>query len=247
MKEKFKAPSRLIVAEYIVGEVDMQRSHQENVEPSQITEIMKDLIRSCEEFRIPLYVLTNVKINFESDFIHFVEQPIESSLSEISLYFKRWIMAFQFLSEHSEIEEIFFVDAGDVEVINYPFHDLKKNRLYMSDEGFDLNSSIVVANDAPKEIKKFLEINKNLQLLDPGVVGGKREIVMEFLSLLANQIARGERKFREGVDNGIGVFEMAIISYVSYNFFSERLIHGRKITTMVFQNKRNSYSWFKHK
>lgn len=241
-----KLPKQVIIAEYIVGKADAQRGdiikNVDDILPQ--TEL---LVNSTKAFQVPVYVLTNEFLEYQTSELIIQQQLVPSAFKNLPLYYMRWMMAYQFLFAHPEIEEAVFVDLGDVEMLHNPFGNLDENRLYFSDEEALLTNVIVSQGVKPKYATDFFNNNKHLQLLDPGVIAGKRSILIEYLGLVTNTIAKTAINMQRGLEEGLQTFEMAIMNYVAYRYFPNRLRHGRQVSTVIFQNKTNEYSWFKHK
>ena len=159
-------------------------------------------------------------------------------------------MAFYFLQAHPEIEKAVLTDAGDVTMLNYPFDNIKDNTLYMGDETTFLFYSWLVINDEnPQYIKDFIFENANsLPTLNLGVMAGTRATLIEYLGIMVKLITEAKLKFKKGnKDYQIGHYEMAISNYVAYKYFSDRLVHGREVSSLFFGYQKHSSAWFKHK
>lgn len=241
-----KAPKQVIIAEYIVGKADAQRR---NVQKTvyDILPQTKLLVDSTKPFQVPVYVLTNKPFDYCTPELVIQQQPIPAVFEHLSLYYMRWIMAYRFLFAHPEIEEAVFVDLGDVEMLHNPFGHLEEAKLYFGDEESLLNNVIVTQGSKPDYAIDFFNSHSHLQLLNPGVVGGKRAILIEYLGLVTNIIAKTMFNIQMGLEEGLQNFEMAIMNYVAYRYFPNRIRHGRQVSTIFYQNKTNNYSWFKHK
>lgn len=163
-------------------------------------------------------------------------------------YFLRWELTLEYLLNHPEIENAALVDAGDVEMMNYPFDDIEENKIYVGDEEQNLTAQIVVDDDKPEYLDDFIKQARYLQLLNTGVVVGSRKILLEFLSVMVRLFTEdaNNEKFYPEVAH-LGDFEMALVNYVLYTKFPKRLCHGRKVTTYFVYYERNSSAWFKHK
>lgn len=246
MKQVRKVPKQVIVAEFITGQADMQRQRR-IARAEDIAEKAELIAKSAAKFNLPVYVLTNEQIDYQFSNLTIETIKIAPEYQHLSLYFLRWIMAYQFLFAHHEIEEVFFVDLGDVELLHNPFGKLDKGALYFGDESNYLSHNIVQAYRKPEYAKKFLAENQELQLLNPGVIGGKRDIVLEYLGILVNLIAKTVFDIKYHGEQGLVLFEMAIINYVAYRYFSTRVKTGRQVATLFWTYRNNDYSWFKHK
>lgn len=241
-----KVPKRVIVAEFILGHDYKQRSNSEELVDDILLKT-KLLVNSTKRFKVPVYVLTNEKIAYKTTELVVYHQEIPKTFSDLPLYYRRWVLAYQFLLAHPEVEEAAFVDLGDVEMLHNPFGKFEQSRLYIGDEESLVTNFIVSKEPKPSYAVKFFDNHNFLQLLNPGVVAGLRPILLEFLGLVNNTIARTMIDIELGKESGLRKFEMAIINYVAYRYFPNRIVHGRRVSTVFFQDKGNDYSWFKHK
>lgn len=80
--------------------------------------------------------------------------------------------------QHPEFENVALVDVSDVEVLNYPFDQVKDDTLYFGDEFKYLDTGIIKDDAKTPEMKAFFDENPELQMLNPGVIVGTREIII---------------------------------------------------------------------
>lgn len=239
-------PKKLIIAEFLIGKIDQQRP-ENRLNAEDIVKRAKVLSNSTKKHQIPVYVLTDADFSYQSEYLKIVYQSVPKEFNRLPMYFMRWMMAYQFLFVHPEIEEVFFVDLGDVEMMVNPFGNILPNRLYMGDENVNMTSGHFTDVVVPDYARKFFDEHWYLKVLDPGIIGGKRAIVLEYLGVLVNLMAQTFLGIQNGTDKGLQSFEMAIINYAAYRYFPTRIKQGRQVSTIVFQNRHNEYSWFKHK
>ncbi|WEV40106.1 hypothetical protein [Lactobacillus sp. ESL0681] len=237
----------VVIAQFFTNMYDGQRG--QTLQNIDITDITKDLYESVTGFNTELHVI----INFENPT---TPPPLEKLITiepfkhylNNKLYFLRWEVTFDYLLKHPEIDKAALVDAGDVEMMNYPFDDVKEGIIYVGDEYIDLTGGIVTDDNKPKYLVDFVKKNRHLQLLNTGVMVGTRKTLLEFLAILIKLIVEDARdeKFYPDQDH-LGNFEMAITCYVLYKFFPERICHGRKVNTHYRYDEHNTTSWFRHK
>ncbi|WP_461243207.1 hypothetical protein [Secundilactobacillus muriivasis] len=238
--------STAVIGEYITNMRDVQRSSSGDRE--SLIEQIQPLVASTRRFGTRSIILTNDDLQMEEPGLTITKVPLFTGYKDLTLYFHRWEMAFTFLKQHPEIEKVFFVDATDVQMCHYPFDQLEPGKLYFGDEYSDLSAQIIHDNAISEVIHSFLKTNQSLQLLNPGVVGGYRDIVMAFLGRLtvniANIMATDQLTHRLGT---IGRLEMALINYTAYHSFKNHLIHGRIVTSRFMFYESESTAWFRHK
>lgn len=217
--------------------------------PSKVAEQTHSLAR----FNVPYYVLTNDSTQEPIDNLHVVNvnlDKIYQSYPDMTLYFYRIFMTFYFLQAHPEIEKAVLTDATDVTMLNYPFDEIKPDTLYMGDEtAFLFETDIILNNEGPQYLQDFFLRNGNLlPTLNLGVMAGTRAVLMEYLGMMVKLITEAKLKFKQGDERyRLRAFEMAISNYVAYEYFQDRLVHGRKVTSFFSGFQPHSSAWFKHK
>ncbi|WEV43348.1 hypothetical protein OZX56_07550 [Lactobacillus sp. ESL0684] len=237
----------VVIAQFLTNMYDTQRG--QTLQNVDVTDITKDLYESVARFDTELHTI----INFENPTTPppleklITVEPFKHYLNN-KLYFLRWEVTFDYLLKHPEIDKAALVDAGDVEMMNYPFNDVNEGIIYVGDEYNDLTDGIITCDNKPYYLNNFIQKNRSLQLLNTGVMIGTRKTLLEFLAILIKLIVEDARdeKFYPDQDN-LGSLEMALTNYVLYNFFSDRIQHGRKITNQFEFDDRDSQAWFKHK
>lgn len=242
--ETKKIEKNIILAEFLTG-YDSQKNREATI--SDILPLTTELVESARNLSLSVYVLTNEYIDDpEVDKLTIIHRTEGSEVRELSLYFRRWIMAYWFVLEHPELDEIAMVDLGDVKVMNNPFGKISSDKLYFGDEPAPVNSPIVMNEWMPDYAKKFLIENQQLQMLNPGVIIGKRTIIIEFLGQMVNIIYDRLVAIKKG-EHPLRRLEMAMINYVAYRYFPNRIVHGRIVNSEFGFFIDNSNSWFKHK
>lgn len=155
-----------------------------------------------------------------------------------SPYFERWLKEWQYLRDHPEINNVFVVDATDVEMVNKPFEHMQKGVLYVGDENDTLSNKWMTAMHKEIGVNKFLRANPTKPLLNCGVVGGDRKTVMELL-----------RKMYKYYFETLGAdqTEMGVFNMLLYTEFAGRFEHGRKVTSVFKKVEVETNAWFRHK
>lgn len=164
----------------------------------------------------------------------------------MQLHDYHWIVSHNYLKRHTEIENVFFTDCPDCEVINNPFIQPEYNigTLYCGDEPETICESkwIQYAANNPELIKLelFVEIFKsNKPLYNGGVLGGGRDVVLQFTELISELIELV--KFRP--NDGTG--DMALYNYILHKYFNPA--HGYPINSIFKGYEDRNDVWFKHK
>ncbi|MDF7638642.1 hypothetical protein PT285_04410 [Lactobacillus sp. ESL0791] len=242
-----KNNENVVIAQFFANMYDAQRDC--TLEDVDIVAITKKLYESVAKFDVELRVLINFKNKT-------TPPPLEKLVSvdffrhypNNKFYFLRWEVTLNYLLQHPEIKKAALVDAGDVEMLNYPFDDVQEDTIYVGDEFVDLTGSIIVHDSKPAYLADFVAKNRHLQLLNTGILVGTREILVEYLAILMKLVvedAKNEKFHPE--EAHLGSFEMALTCYVLYKFFKGRICSGRKVSTHYRYFEHQSSAWFKHK
>lgn len=214
-----------------------------------VAEKVQKLAQSLGRFKVPLYTLTNSDEEKDEDGFHIIHMDLAKEYTGLTVFFHRLILAFKFLQAHPEIEKAIISDASDVTMLNYPFDSMENGKLYMGDEwGIMGDTRILYSDRDPFFIKKFIAENQLLPTMNMGIIAGSREILIEYLGIIIQFISDSQVKVQQGDDTAaLGNHDMELGNYVAYRYFADRLVHGRKIST-IFQGFQSiSSAWLEHK
>lgn len=168
--------------------------------------------------------------------------------TSISPYFQRWVSIYQFLQANKDIDRAFCIDATDVELLKNSFHSDLGDYLYVGDEPGKLNSEWMRKYHRSRVIQKFIAQYGEFRIMNAGICGGNRELLMQFIhKLLSVHFDNQSDVFykRNGavtMDSDMGIF-----NYVCYRFFAVRVKHGPMVNTEFKAYEYNDHSFFKHK
>lgn len=153
-------------------------------------------------------------------------------------YFERWLKEWQYLRDHPEIANVFVVDATDVDMVNNPFTHIKPNTLYVGDEpNQKINSNWMLTRHLEPSVNRYLRANGDKPLLNCGVVGGDRRIVMDLLKDMY------QYHFAKPHD----LTEMGIFNVLLHDKYADRIEYGRKVTSLFKKYEVTTDAWFRHK
>lgn len=153
-------------------------------------------------------------------------------------YFERWLKEWQYLREHPEIANVFVVDATDVDMVNNPFVHIKPNMLYVGDEpNLKINSPWMITRHLEPSVNRYLRENADKPLLNCGVVGGSRQIVMDLCKDMY------EYHFKKRQD----ATEMGIFNVLLHTKYADRIEYGRHVTSLFKKFEETTDAWFRHK
>lgn len=132
---------------------------------------VKEQATSLAEHDVPFYVLTDDPQQVvDKGSFHITHIDSFKHYPDLSIFFYRLLMAYDFLQDHPEIEKAALTDANDVTMLNYPFDKIQENTLYMCTEwGLLGDIWIINSNDSPYFIKNLLLNTKCYQLLTPAL------------------------------------------------------------------------------
>jgi glycosyltransferase involved in cell wall biosynthesis len=153
----------LVIACYFAGVADVQRNGTKwDADLGNIEKLRRSVERQGLEF---------VLIHNCFDLPNRVE--ISSSP-----YFERWLHEWRYLRDRRDVNNVFVVDATDVDLVNNPFPHLKPGTLYIGDENATLANPWLITKHLEPTVNDYLRRNADKQLLNCGVVGGSRKLVM---------------------------------------------------------------------
>jgi hypothetical protein len=164
----------------------------------------------------------------------------------MQLHDYHWVVSHNYLLRHDEIENVFFTDCPDCEVINNPFTQPGYNdqELYCGDEAEPIGKSAwmncALRNPELLKLENFNEIfTSENPLYNAGVLGGHRSKVIEFTGLISELIDR--LAFRP--NDGTG--DMALYNYILHRNFKP--VHGFPVNSVFKGYEDRQDVWFKHK
>lgn len=164
----------------------------------------------------------------------------------MQLHDYHWVISHNYLIRHKEIENLFFTDCPDCEVINNPFiqEGYDSTKLYCADEPETITESKWIQhclkNPVWANMEGFAEIlASNEALYNGGVLGGGRDIVLKFTGLISELVE--QVKFR--INDGTG--DMALYNYILHKHFNP--VHGFPVNSVFKAYENRNDVWFKHK
>lgn len=158
----------------------------------------------------------------------------------------RWIL-YHYLLARENYDEVFFIDATDAAVCSNPFLHTAADTLYCGDEIGQPSGHETVAHPwlldmarkrgTPAMVRLF-ESQPSLPLLNCGVVGGSRAVLLDFFRTL---MLVGFYKAEKLVD-------MAFFNYALHSgLFRHRIVHGQPVTSVYKRYQNRDDVWFSHK
>jgi hypothetical protein len=198
---------------------------------------LEPLLNSCKGLRLAIF-----HDCFKTELPNFIEVPKQNQISSNAY---RWHLFNTYLKKYN-YNHIFLVDSTDVECYNSPFGSDLGNYLWIGDEKHaTVDSPWMKAHQAPyvtmPDYNQIIIENRKHRLLNCGIVGGKREVVLEYLELVTKYQSECNLPDNISVD-------MAVHNYVIFKHFKGRYKHGVQVNTVFRKNEKpNGVSWWRHK
>jgi glycosyltransferase involved in cell wall biosynthesis len=234
----FRERENLIITNYFTKLNDFQRTTKMVEDIS----LLKTLIESLNGQKL---IILN---DCFDDKIDGCVQYLKVSTGMTRVYIQRWVSILGYLIENKDhIDKVFCVDGTDVTMLNNPFSLMKDDKLYCGDETNKLSCEWMVNHNKNTKIVKLINEKKDEVLLNAGLLGGKVETVISFISKLLCSYSDmvSEKYFNSREDSGDS--DMGLFNYIAYTYFEDIIIHGTRVNTVFKDEKANSVSWFKHK
>jgi len=235
---EFREKRDIILTSYLTSVSDPQRN--ENFKADK--KALQPLINSVKSES--LVILNDCFDNQENENIEY--KRIDASLNP---YFQRWVSYYRYLlANRDKLNFVFITDATDVEMLNAPFRRMQKGILYTGDEPNELGCEWMVKYHPHKSIQKFINENKDLVLLNAGLLGGDVETVIRFINRLLSLYFQSvsDNHFHKDKPD-CGTTDMGAFNYIARTEFDDIIVHGTMVNTVFKDNKGNNVSWFKHK
>lgn len=187
---------------------------------------------------------------YQSSSIQFIKVDFNTQLNG-NVY--RYIVYNDFLKKFgNQIENLFFTDIGDVEVVKNPFEDSffkeNNNAIFCGDEVelFDnewMRAHCTHLRNKILDFSDFEKQHKFATLLNCGIIGGKTSLLILLMKELAeihNTVTiSNQTKY---------TLDMGAFNYAINKLFSDEIIHGFPVNTRFKYFETNRLDcWFRHK
>lgn len=172
---------------------------------------------------------------------------VHTQLGVENLYFQRWYDYWRWLRDHPEVRYVWCVDGTDVEMLNEP-GPYELGKIYLGSEPGRIGDGWLRRNHPIASVQKLVRDQPDRTLLNAGLVGGEREVVMEFLHDLirAHQDSLIDHFHAQGDHAGVG--DMGLFNVVArLPKWDERRVFGSLINTEFKAYARSDASWWRHK
>lgn len=160
----------------------------------------------------------------------------------------RWLNNYLYLKNNPQIDWAFFVDSTDVEMIKDPFQFMCEDKLYIGSEPKKVNDSWMQAFHNDVSTKDFLESFKDETLLNCGILGGHRDLLLSFMAKLIDHYLQNVELNK--IDCSVNIAsDMGLFNKVAYESFADVIEYGPHINTTFgkWEPRETATAWWKHK
>jgi hypothetical protein len=174
IRYEFRQPRDVVLTAYLTGARDPQRQQNWKPDPKALDPLVNSLIKRMSPADI---VVFSNEIEAEGAWNVRVGPPQ-------SPYFDRWLHFYRWLRDHPEVRFVWCVDSTDVVSLAPPF-DLEPGVLYVGSEHNLVGMDWMRKNG--EQYAEWIEAHKDEQLLNCGLIGGERAVVMAVLHDLVRE------------------------------------------------------------
>lgn len=242
----------LVCASLFTGVYDVNRNE---MVPHDDFQVIKKWYQSMQDLTLNGIIFHN---NFSEktisevqlEHIDFIKVDFNTTLNA-NVY--RYLVYLDFLKEYgNQIQNVFFTDITDVEVLRNPFEDSfftqNSDSLFCGDEEELLDNEWMhdhcthLRNLMP-EFKDFENENRTQTLLNCGVIGGKTAVMTSLLE----ELTRIHTTYTISNQTPY-TLDMGAFNFVARTGFSRRIKHGLPVNTRFksYEAERTD-CWFRHK
>lgn len=154
-----------------------------------------------------------------------------------SPYQYRWLAQWRYLRDHPEVDMCWLTDAADVEMLRDPFPHMRPDVLFVGWENVTLDCQWI-RDHCPDGLVSWVDENSHLTLLNTGIVGSQRRVLLELCRRMVDLWVSSEQKDP--------LTEMAQFNYVVRTMDVE-LVTGPRVTTLFKAEQDNGYAFWRHK
>src|SRR5690606_28043459 len=144
---------------------------------------------------------------------------VHAKVTGINPYFARWQEYYRYLRGNPDIHRVWCVDGTDVRMLREPFDIIQPGRLYTGYEPTTCANEWIVKNHPDAQIQSYLEEHRNDTLLNAGLLGGVRDVVMSFCHRMTRFYYDDWQDFIMGWETKkVGVGDMGAFQVVAGGF-----------------------------
>lgn len=157
-------------------------------------------------------------------------------------YWNRFLRAYEYLRDHEDVRRVFMVDATDVTMLNNPFINdrMAPRRIYAGSEEQLLGCKWIREQAWLEPYATYVRNNRQLPLLNCGIIGGSREDVM--------MVLHGMLSLYE--DSKMKLNDMVAFNYLLRTRYANSFVSGTGLVNNIFksfQPTADGNEFFMHK
>lgn len=229
----YKRATGKILTTYLTGSVDPQRGQKWTADIEQV----RVLADSCAMHNVDLVVINNCFTNEQAKEVGFTNKL--PWVAHNNPYFQRWYEYRDYL-KLNPTDNVFLTDCNDVELLREPFKNIQPNKLYVGWERDFIGCQWMRNHHKTNFSQTFIACNTKTPLLNAGVIGGRYDIVMEFLNRICDMIGILPEIDKDDTD-------MSTFNWVLYSHFNGRFLANDNVTTVFKAYTDNGKAIFRHK
>lgn len=222
----FKEQKGVVLTTYLTGCVDPQRGQKWEANIEKVRTLAESVNRNGTE----LVLINDCFSVSQVESIGAVFEPSKSYHD--NPYFHRWLSYREYLRLNI-CDNVWLVDATDTELLRHPFRTLQPNKIYVGWERDTIGCQWMLNHHKSNFSQTFIKCNMKTPLLNAGVIGGRYDIVMEFLDRICDMISILPEISSEDTD-------MSLFNWVLYSHFNGRFETGPKYVT-EFKKHQSSH------
>lgn len=229
----FKEQKGVVLTTYLTGCVDPQRGQKWEADIEQV----RTLAESVKRNGTKLVLINDCFSQAETDDLGVISRLPWASHD--NPYFLRWKAYREYLKTH-EHDNVWLVDATDCELLRHPFRNIQPGKIYVGWEKEFIGCQWMLNHHKSNFSQTFIRCNIKTPLLNAGVIGGRYDMVMEFLDRICDMIGILPELHSEDTD-------MATFNWVLYSHFNGRFVADGSVTTEFKAFKDNGKAIWRHK
>lgn len=237
---EFRDLSDAVVTCLLTAQPDPQRNRPMAADPKLLEEWRGSLPKGAE----PVVLHTDLP---DIDGVQMVKVK-----QNVNVYFERWIGFYRYLRDHPEIGRVWLTDGTDVVNLRDPFPEMEEGVLYVGSEAKTLRDEWMLGHHPDKTLQDFMRANLNLPLLNAGLIGGPRDLVMRFCHAMSKMWFDDHIDWIYGWEtkrlNDQVAGDMGAFNYVARTQFADVIEYGPHVNTVFkLEEKNNTTAWWKHR
>lgn len=233
----YRKPRRVVMTCLLTGCVDPQRNQHMQATPA-LLQAWANSIKGAEKivFADQLSAMTGVNL---------IKVP---EVNNLSPYFLRWLHIYQYLRDNPDIEQVWCTDGTDVIMLREPWESMEPGKLYVGNEHTTYSNPWFDKVNHQKYLKKFIQENKDQQVVNAGIIGGSREDVMKVAHGMIAQVWKMKSEIFWREETGPESATDMIMFGIEVFKFGENLVHGPIVNTVFKGNGHgNDIAFWQHK